>query len=423
MAGVQRVLLICTVGGSPEPIVASIKHWRPSRIRFVHSPQTKQEVINNILSALREEGVQLDLGQCDFTELTDGQDFRGCIDKLGELTSVVEEWVARGEGYQVVVDFTGGTKCMSAALALQARRWPCAFSYVGGERRDKGGVGVVVSGTEKVVDCVNPWDALGQQAKEEFVTLFDQYAFSAAARLAEEIKKKVSEGHRKREFNALEQLARAYELWERFNHKKAINCLREVTRARNDLRAVLGQRKAEHVLEEIERHVENHLSVLENSSLPTRNHVVDLLANARRRREEGRYDDGVARLYRAIEATAQLRLAEQYGIDTARVALDRVPEDLRGRLAARAKDGLVQLGLQDNYAVLSALGDPLGEKFRRRELHERESPLNARNNSILAHGFEPMSENVFQNLWEVALDLADVKEEHLPKFPRLSAAV
>ena len=29
-------LLICTVGSSPEPIIAAFKRWRPVRVRFVH---------------------------------------------------------------------------------------------------------------------------------------------------------------------------------------------------------------------------------------------------------------------------------------------------------------------------------------------------------------------------------------------------
>src|SRR5690606_2247321 len=107
------------------------------------------------------------------------------------LTGDVESWVKRGEECRVVVDFTGGTKCMSAAVSLQASRWPCEFSYIGGAQRTKDGVGIVESGHERVVHQANPWDALGYRAVEEFIVLFDQRAFLAAANVAAVTMKRV----------------------------------------------------------------------------------------------------------------------------------------------------------------------------------------------------------------------------------------
>jgi hypothetical protein len=70
--------------------------------------------------------------------------------------------------------------------------------------------------------------------------------------------------------------------------------------------------------------------------------------------------------------------------------------------------------------VLLALGDDLGRRFQELNLHDRDkSPLTARNQSILAHGFEAASEATFRRLWEAGLRLVDVAEEFLPTFPRL----
>jgi hypothetical protein len=100
-----------------------------------------------------------------------------------------------------------------------------------------------------------------------------------------------------------------------------------------------------------------------------------------------------------------------------------MPEDLRNRLADRAEDGHVRLGLQDAYALLAALGDPLAQQFRQAGLHRRESPLSVRNRSVLAHGFERVSEKASDALWRMALDLAQVREEELPRFPGLAESV
>jgi len=421
MAEAASTLLICTVGGSPEPVVAALKQWRPARVRFVHTPQTKGDVDAKIVPDARAEGVELDAGRYDLFELPDGQDLVSCLDRLRQLTPEVTQWASRGQQFQVVVDFTGGTKCMSASIGLQASRWPCIFSYVGGGERTKGGVGVVVSGAEKVVFQANPWDALGHQAVDDFIVLFDQHAFLAAANVAAMAKMRVSRPDRKRELAVLEQLAKAFDAWDRFDHQSSSTTFDSVAKSANDLRAVLGTRKGDQVLDDVERLAE-HLRALRGLAAPSRHHVLDLLANAKRRKDEGRLDDAVARLYRAIEAVAQVALTERHGIQsTEKVPLDRVPEELRVQWTLRAADGVVALGLQDAYALLATLNDPLGEKFRDLALDRATSPLGARNRSILAHGFDRVPEGVFDALWKKALSLADVEEATLLCFPTLGA--
>lgn len=413
-------LLVCTVGGSPEPIVATLKRWNPVRIRFVPTRETREQIETRVVPLAQSEGLAIDPGRYDLLELTDGQDFAACVDRLRQLTPIVEEWLGRGEQYQVAVDFTGGTKCMSAALALQAHRWRCVFSYVGGSERTKEGVGVVISGKEQVLHAYNPWDALGYQAVEQFVTLFDQQAFAAAATLADRAMRNVTDPSRKRELNALKLLAEAFDAWDRFDHKEALSKLREMAKYENDLQAVLGPAKSGQVLSCVGDHCRYLQQLIEGSS-PSMLHVTDLLANARRRKAEGRNDDAVARLYRAIEALAQVALTERHQItNTKQVPLSRVPEPLQSQWASRAEEGTVFLGLQDAYVLLNALADDLGTKFKQLQLDDRQrSPLTARNQSILAHGFERVSDKVFDQLWKAAIELVKVNDSSLPAFPRL----
>jgi CRISPR-associated protein (TIGR02710 family) len=410
-------LLICTVGGSPEPIVATLKQWRPARVLFVHTPQTRDDIETTVIPKARDEDVALDPGRYDLFELPDGQDLAGCLDHLRSLTPDVTAWAARGAAFQIVVDFTGGTKCMSVALGIQASRWPCMFSYVGGNERTKDGVGVVVSGAEKIVHETNPWDALGYQAVGDYVVLFDQHAFLAAANIASVTMRQVSRPDHKRELAVLEQLAKALDAWDRFNHATSKNLLDGVAKSANDLRAVLGSGRGDRILDGATR-LAAHLGQICQATPPSRHHVLDLLSNAKRRKDEGRLDDAVARLYRAIEAMAQVALKDRHGIEgTEKVSLDRVPESLRTQWASRLKDGVVALGLQDAYALLRSLNDPLGQKFNKTDLDGPESPLTARNRSILAHGFDQVSARVFDKLWTAALFLADIMEMDLPSFP------
>jgi CRISPR-associated protein (TIGR02710 family) len=182
---------------------------------------------------------------------------------------------------------------------------------------------------------------------------------------------------------------------------------------------VVGPQKAEHALEGVSR-AKKHLEELCKATPPSRLHVVDVLANAQRRKEEGRVDDAVARLYRAIEALAQVALKEARGIEsTEKIPLDLIPEALRSGWAARVREGTLALGLQDAYTLLAGLNHDLGRKFQAAKLDDARSPLTARNRSILAHGFERAPDSVFDSLWSKALLLVEIEKDDLPRFPRL----
>jgi CRISPR-associated protein (TIGR02710 family) len=417
-------LLICTVGGSPEPIVASLKHWHPDRVLFVPTRQTRDQIRTQVLPLAEREGLRLNPGCFDILELPDGQDFGQCLHRLRELTPEVQRWLARGDAFGIVVDYTGGTKSMSAALALQAHPWGCRFSYVGGAERTKDGVGIVVSGKEQIVHTQNPWEALGYQAVEDAITLFDRGAYAAASQLLQGTLYRVQDAARKRELNALKTLAEAYDAWDRFEHKDAARLLGELSKYENDLRALLGLQRSDRLCEQGQRH-RRYLDTLLGPKGPTWERVADLLANALRRSQEGRFDDAVARLYRTLEAIAQTRLHEAHGIgDTKKVPLERVPEPLRSQWSERSRQGTVFLGVQDAYLLLAALNDARGRRFQELGLPDPEgtsgSPLTSRNQSILAHGFEAVGDKVFRQLYEAALQLAQVREADLPVFPKLN---
>jgi CRISPR-associated protein (TIGR02710 family) len=412
-------LLICTVGGAPEPIVASILAHRPERIVFAASAETKSYVAEKIAPALaaHETPFVLEPARFDFVELSDAQDFGQCVRELRDAHARhVQPWLERGEGYDVTVDFTGGTKCMTSALALAARRWNCRFSYVGGTQRTKDGVGIVVSGREQIIHAANPWDALGFEAVDQAVLLFNNGDLGAAARLLHEAKQRAGESV-KRGLNTLHQLCEAYDLWDRFQHRDARTRLQNVLKAPHDLHAWFPA-SAHGMI----RLAEEHARWLERLPHEPRPFVCDLIGNAERCAGRGRYDDAVARLYRACEAAAQFRLAELRLTDhpDGKVPLDHVPEPLRTTWCGRALEGVVSLGLQDDYALLAAVGEPLGRRFTELRLNERDrSPLNDRNNSILAHGHAPLSNRSYTKLLDVLLQLLETNSDELPRFPVL----
>jgi len=82
----------------------------------------------------------------------------------------------------------------------------------------------------------------------------------------------------------------------------------------------------------------------------------------------------------------------------------------------------IKLALQDDYLLLDKLGDDLGKRFINLKLgwNRRESPLSARNESILAHGFNPIKKKAtFDNLLEILFELSGAQKEDLPMFPKI----
>jgi CRISPR-associated protein (TIGR02710 family) len=420
----RPVLLVCTVGGAPQPPIQSILHEpRPDKVLFICSPDTRSSVTNEILPGVAAQGFSLGPAQHDVIEIDDPQDLGLCVRQiLQELTSPVHGWRDQHHG-DVIVDPTGGTKVMSIALALAARRWPCTFRYIGGTQREQrpGGPGAVLTGSEKVIQTYNPLDLLGYQLAEDALTLANAGNYAAAHEQLDRGARSASQPAVKRSLQTLAQLLGVFARWDQFRHADARSRLCELEKNRNDLAYFLHDRSVRIVENELQSW-NNRLETLAGGR-PSRELIEDLLANARRRRREGRYDDAVARLYRAVEAMAQWRLAQQHGIpDTAAVPAEKVPETLRAELTPSGQ-GAFQLGLQDAYRLLQALGDPLGQRFRQLQLDDRaRSPLAERNRSILAHGWQPVSENACQSLWEKTRDLAaelDIREEGLFDFPEL----
>jgi CRISPR-associated protein (TIGR02710 family) len=271
-------------------------------------------------------------------------------------------------------------------------------------------VGVVVSGKEQIVHAQNPWDALGFQAAEEAIILFNNGDFSAAVQLLEQTRNRLTDASQKKQFQAFAALCQLFESWERFQHKEALKKLTDVRRDKNDLAVILGQHRTETLWLWLDQ-TEAKLKPLTAEA----HDAAKLRALA-----EGRYDDAVARLYRAIEAFAQATLHTHGFTDTGKVLLEKIPEALRSEWQTRAEDDLLKLGLQDDYKLLAALGDDAATRFTQLKLDDPQaSLLSARNHSILAHGYAPVSKETAEKLFASAMTLTCIQKSDLTHFPTL----
>jgi len=194
---------------------------------------------------------------------------------------------------EIALDFTSGTKAMSAGLVLGASAMEVgSVIYVGGRR---GPDGRVITGTERIVslDPLEPW--LDQRARlvKEF---FNLYQFRAALRLLEEMRERTHDEKGREEISTACHLVQAYEAWDKFDHLSAGNSFNQITsfdRLRRWTIALQQNRRfLSSLLKEKRRAQEtNNLAARFSFDL-----IMDLLLNAERRAEEGKFDDAVARL-------------------------------------------------------------------------------------------------------------------------------
>lgn len=417
----DNFVLVLSVGGSPEPLIESIKHYKPGHVIFVASRDSNAKVAE-ILK--RTEGI----GRHETITLSDYQNLLACVrDIRDELPKKLEAMNLPSDTL-LIADITGGTKVMSAALTLVMMEFNSRFTYVGGSQRTKTGLGIVESGHETIIQMDNPWDAMGLREARSLVQSFNAGQFDAAREKAIFLKSRDSEYSAF--YAALAVLIEAFGNWDIFNYKKARTLFKDSlgrldsynNRRHNNFRPLYGELKRSFAaLEQAAGDAEVLKKPFEPLEAGTgAAYLRDLVANASRCAKGGHYDDAVARLYSAIEKTAKIALA-QMGINNSQVQKD-VLAAAGGDLANKhvCADKEIKLPLTDSFLLLRGLApeNPVAIAYEKYAA-ELDKTLKSRNMSLLAHGYNPVSAKDYQKLHAVALQFLDIGEEDLVDFPEM----
>jgi CRISPR-associated protein (TIGR02710 family) len=295
----------------------------------------------------------------------------------------------------VTADFTTGMKSMSAALVLTAVKLGLGrLKYIVSRRDEQA---KICPGGERTL-TFEPAGFRASLLLDSAVTLMRQYRFDAVQQLLADMPEHLLSDTEKVSRTCLLCLARAYSHWDLFCHTHFQG---EYSKTRFGGDSGLGQFKAQ---PETVRAVLELGSTLAADKL-TDLAVVDLINNARRRIEEGKFDDAVARLYRACEMLAQWRLASAHGIVSGNVDLSKVTNGSKHWLeACRGPKGDIQIGLRKAYRLLDEMRDTLGKQFTA----DKTLPgvLRERNESILAHGTKPVEPAACSKLLDLVESLA-----------------
>lgn len=344
-------------------ICFSIKKHNPDYVIFLTTDKTKKETMPCVLEDPVMKGRRYDVIEIG-DEIDVEEIYSQCREAIEEVLN---------KGYEVSADYTSGTKPMSAGLCLAAVSKEIGdLIYITGKRDD---TGRVIPTSERAY-TLSPTLIYIDRELVRFRHLFNLYQYDACLSIAKGVRQRCDLPDTQKEWEFLEGLTSAYSAWDKFDLETAHKQLKELADS---------QYLSKYHLEET---INRHTKILHKDKrryCPER--IADLLQNAKRRKEEGKFDDAVARCYRCMEYLAQYVLYKEYDrITTGNFESDKIKDP---SIRCKYKDKKT-LALKDAYELLSDLGDPLGKTFMEERNAGKLEFLDKRNNSILAHGFKPV---------------------------------
>ena len=396
-------VLIATVGHTQEPLQYSLAQHEPRAAIFIASQDTLGTVAH--LKAAHPNLHSHTLILEDAESLTEAY-------KAARKAYVLAK---RWEAASIVADLSGGTKPMTAGVALALSGLGITFSYVGGERRDEHGR--VVSGGERLRLLEDPTVRFHELEWRSFRNAWNAWRMGSAADALKQILRNASLlGPSEIKFyNHLLLATEGLETWDRFHHSQALEKIKQGLPIALAIAEAWRHGAKARVLTALEEQRIRLEQLVDKAGYPTYALLADLLANADRRADARRYDDALARLYRALELAAEADLYERTGIVLANAAT--WPDGVQSTLERGSKK---LFGLQ---AVLDLIFDvdvqlgnqgTLAQRLRTEKMRLGEV-LQKRHRSILAHGTEPVSKEDYEAFRSLFTRL-DLKPA--PKWPK-----
>lgn len=347
----------------------------------------------------------------DDDEFIEGEDYQivplEAIDNFNACFEIFEskiweyDYSENKNSYEIIMDYTSGTKTMSAAMACCGMFYNKVLISVGGDRSK----GEVSAGTE-LINYQNLYKIYDKFALMRVRNSFNANRFMPCIDILNYI---VDLNIHK---NSFLNLCKAYASWDNMDFERAYDYLAKV-----------DVKNFEFI--EIKKDIKFNLKALgticnsRSENLKNCYILASLINNSIRRSEEYKYDDAIARLYRAFELIAQIRL-HNFNIQSSDVDMDiLIKHDVDERfidfLERTRDEGKIRIGLVLDYLLLNEFDDDLGKFYV-----ENRSKINnltfKRNNSILAHGLESQSKEDFDNFLELVVELAKKLDKDMNKF-------
>ncbi|WP_152971914.1 TIGR02710 family CRISPR-associated CARF protein [Desulfatitalea tepidiphila] len=407
-------LMIVSLGGSPEPIRLSIGRYRPEQVIFFASHDSAALAGETLAALDYKPRLAFEITEDPNSLLECFRKARQCVQRA-RISGLAPD--------RVMLDYTGGTKVMTAALLLAGIDQRYHYNYVGGDRRDKEGVGVVLSGHERLFTEMSPWAVWAEEERRQIVTLFNRRRYAAVIEIIDGLLENDLPTSIGGYFKFVRQAAYAFLRWDQFELKQAMGQLQKAqdllaAHRRDFPNAELDAFRDELGL--LSMRLEDILTQTKDLMEPHPLLVADLLNNARRQMADKRNDDAAARIYRALELYGQICFRQSTGLDNDAVPPSAVPAEIRAEFEAKYRDTKTQklkLPLQATFRFLRHSGHEAGERFQARQNEIKKIQSN-RNHSILAHGLKPVSDKAVESVFAtVAAFLEFLDPYDFPQLP------
>ncbi len=416
----MTTILICTVGGSHQPIVTAITEEKPAYVYFIctdkdpatNTPGSNLQITgkgNCIKAKFSDEAPNLPnipsqtgLTPEQYTVSITSSDDLDLI--YSDCNQAIRAALKQFPEARIIADYTGGTKSMCAGLVMAAMEYEdIELQLITGSRHNL----VAVQDGDQYRMFVNTRGIQFERLIAPYRQAWTRYAYSEA----EDGLKQTAAPQNKElraQYTRFRDLSRAFAEWDNFNHQTALDLLQRYARVLPaDLSCYFDVAKR-----------------LNNEDLKIREaaQLLDLYRNAQRRAAQGRYDDAISRVYRLIEWTAQWILKTQCNIYTAAVKETDIPEGLT--LTKHHESGHYQAGLFAAWQLVRFKTKGAAAQFIEAQENNLRNHIKVRNLSILAHGFEPVKASDWQPIQNwleeqfvpmLLAETASVRIKELPK--------
>lgn len=388
---------------NPYTAMLHLEHYHPKVAVFLYTGRSR----NDYAFRLQKATESLDIIYDDNGSNIDATD---TLSVYRAVKSVYERY----QNQRIAVDITGGTKAMSVGVAMAGSVTGADSIYI--ESKFDRSLQDRLPGSEQANILPDPYTTLGDIQRQRAFSFYKSHDYSTAQVLFSELANRVDPPQGDL---AWAQLASAYAAWDSFNLEKAEQELSQIVEIA-DLLEPLSEARPR--LQEQIQVIQRVRSLLETRR-PNRPHIIEdqgkkmytepvnrfikqqidrlvqdqvassLLAtfyvNALRREEQQRLDTAALLLYRCLEFMSQHRLA-QVGI-LAEFPIDRVKE-LR-KTHTNLKMPKDKIALLQGYKLLCTLNDDFASRC---DVANIQQQTNIRNQSILAHGFNFISNHDYR---------------------------
>ncbi len=388
-----------------------IKHWKPEKVLFFCTEKSSKQ-IGYIERQFEEKGEKIQDYEPEECRIKDGDD-------TANILKTMDKKVEEFEGWERIVNYTSGTKSMSAAIVIIGILNHLEISNIRGTR---GEGGIVIKGTEQIMgeNLYYVYDKLLLEKGKNQINRFD---FQEAV----ETLKKIVDPEMVSEKESLTALANFYKNWDILRHEEAMGELNNIKSS--DIKRRMGK-NIEFLRWLIERKkryedTKNPEDYAEKMSY----FIVDILSNAERRINEGKFDDAAARCYRVVEAIAQLLLSKHGLVDDDGISTQNFKSKfpdifsvVSENMGFAEKEKRIRIGLEKKYMLLKAMNkDNKNTNIQKIDVsNEMRNLLKMRNLSILAHGCESIDKKSGKEFLHLSEKMAEDVIKNYKKLREMS---